>query len=140
MYDELLKFSIYFHGHLGPFLVLGLRAGLLANKLIGRNPLSNLARVRLPLKKPYSCFLDGIQISTGCTLGKLNIVALNDSEIVVEIQSNSRLLVINVRKSIIKEIMENLKSISAEKEAEKIWKYKDIDLFIWKIFRGSFTR
>ncbi len=31
------------------------------------------ADVRCPERTPYTCFLDGIQFSTGCTMGKGNI-------------------------------------------------------------------
>lgn len=29
--------------------------------------------VKTPVKIPYTCAIDGIQVSTGCTMGKLNI-------------------------------------------------------------------
>lgn len=61
-----------FHGHLGPWLVLGLRAGIRARRL-GGSPLSRRAVVWCPAKTPYSCFIDGIQFAAGCTLGKANI-------------------------------------------------------------------
>ncbi|MBS7287399.1 MAG: formylmethanofuran dehydrogenase subunit E family protein [Candidatus Freyarchaeota archaeon] len=64
--EDLLKFAVRLHGHLGPFLVLGLRAGLAARRLIGK-PAS--VEVNVSPKPPVSCVIDGIQASSGCTVG-----------------------------------------------------------------------
>jgi len=71
--DELLEQAARFHGHLGPFLVLGLKAGLRAVEILGWKPLKMMATIILVRKIPYTCFLDGVQFATGCTLGKGNI-------------------------------------------------------------------
>ncbi len=132
--EELLDFASYLHGHLGPFLVLGLKAGLLANKLIGRDPMGNLVRVYLPMRRPYTCFLDGVQVATGCTLGKLNIKVFEaTNEIRMEICGSKASLVIEVKKEILKEILESFKSIPMEEEALKIWNREDSCLFTWKM-------
>jgi formylmethanofuran dehydrogenase subunit E len=62
-----------FHGHLGPWLALGLRAGLRARRVVSPDPFCLTAFVRCPGRTPYTCFLDGIQFGSGCTLGKGNI-------------------------------------------------------------------
>ena len=59
-----------FHGHLGPYVVIGYRMGKIAKakytkrfhcvSKTGPNP-------------PISCLIDGIQMSSGCTMGKGNI-------------------------------------------------------------------
>ena len=71
--NPLLQAGGRFHGHIGPFLAVGLRMGLLANERIGRDPMGMKATVRVEGRPPRSCVLDGIQYSTGCTLGKYNI-------------------------------------------------------------------
>ena len=71
--DELLKRAVEFHGHLGPFLALGLKAGLLANSLLGKDCFEMEATVVTEPSPPTSCFVDGIQFVTGCTMGKRNI-------------------------------------------------------------------
>ncbi len=62
-----------FHGHVGPFLAIGLRMGGMANEVLGRDPMKMEASVRVEARPPRSCVLDGIQYSTGCTMGKGNI-------------------------------------------------------------------
>jgi formylmethanofuran dehydrogenase subunit E len=62
-----------FHGHLGPWLALGLKAGLRVRRELAASPFQLFARVYCPAKPPHSCFLDGVQFGSGCTLGKGNI-------------------------------------------------------------------
>jgi formylmethanofuran dehydrogenase subunit E len=62
------------HGHLGPFLVAGIRLGLLALELLdspgyfGIHAESDTGSIT-----PLSCLTDGIQIGSGCTAGKGNL-------------------------------------------------------------------
>lgn len=63
-----------FHGHLGPYVVIGYRMGKLALlKLDSEGHFGLSAEVYSPLKPPRSCLIDGIQLGSGCTLGKGNI-------------------------------------------------------------------
>jgi formylmethanofuran dehydrogenase subunit E len=69
--DEAVKF----HGHLGPWLVIGYRAGIVARNMLKPKDIHALqCIVRIPSKVPYSCSVDGVQASTCCTLGKGNII------------------------------------------------------------------
>ena len=70
---NVLKQAARFHGHLGPWLVLGLHAGAYARKKLAASPFELNARVFCPAGTPYTCFVDGIQFSSGCTMGKGNI-------------------------------------------------------------------
>jgi formylmethanofuran dehydrogenase subunit E len=63
-----------FHGHIGPFLAIGLRMGKIANEALGRDPMETRASVVVEPRPPRSCIVDGIQYATGCTMGKGNIV------------------------------------------------------------------
>jgi formylmethanofuran dehydrogenase subunit E len=78
--NPLLQAGGRFHGHIGPFLAVGLRMGLAANERIGRDPMGMKATVRVEGRPPRSCVVDGIQYSTGCTLGKGNIAIEPDSK------------------------------------------------------------
>jgi formylmethanofuran dehydrogenase subunit E len=62
-----------FHGHLGPYVVLGYRAGKLAQDTLGANAFKLTADVFTGHEPPVSCFADGVQMGSGCTLGKNNI-------------------------------------------------------------------
>jgi len=72
--EELMHRARQFHGHLGAWLVLGLRAGeygvkrLEAEKWFGLRVL-----VECQTRPPERCLVDGLQLSTGCTYGKGNI-------------------------------------------------------------------
>ncbi len=66
-----------FHGHLGPYVVIGHRMGLAARSgLEGRLHCEVFCGTRPPL----SCLIDGIQFSSGCTMGKGNISVAGESE------------------------------------------------------------
>ncbi len=71
--DKLEKLGM-FHGHIGPYVVIGMRLGEYALESLGADPHFGIeAFVRCAGATPESCLLDGIQFSTGCTLGKQNI-------------------------------------------------------------------
>ncbi|MGC9308102.1 MAG: formylmethanofuran dehydrogenase subunit E family protein [Thermoplasmatota archaeon] len=71
--DDTLRRIERFHGHLGPYVVIGYRMGLLSNQILGDNPFAKSAVTWTGTTPPVSCIIDGIQLSSGCTLGKGNI-------------------------------------------------------------------
>ena len=70
-----------FHGHLGPFVVVGYRMGMVANRLLGEDAFAKTAVVLAGSKPPRSCVIDGIQLSSGCTTGKGTISAVDQGEV-----------------------------------------------------------
>jgi len=73
--EEILVRIEDFHGHLGPYVILGFRAGQLALRSLGAVGYFDLeARVWSGTKPPLSCFADGVQLGSGCTTGKGNLV------------------------------------------------------------------
>ena len=60
---ELLEKAVKIHGHLGPFLVLGVRMYLLAERLLG----GNVQRCEIEVldRTPYLCAVDGIKAVMG---------------------------------------------------------------------------
>lgn len=69
-----LKEAVKFHGHLGPYLILGILAGEYGLKKIKAKKYFGLEiKVWGADKKPKSCLIDGLQLSTGATYGKDNI-------------------------------------------------------------------
>lgn len=60
---ELLEKAVNFHGHLGPFLVLGLRMSLKAEEILGEKP--ERCVVETVNSKPYLCAVDGVRVMLG---------------------------------------------------------------------------
>ena len=67
--NETLKQIERFHGHLGPYVVIGYKMGEIANQQLGPEPFSKKVVVWTGTTPPLSCVIDGIQMSSGCTLG-----------------------------------------------------------------------
>lgn len=96
-----------FHGHLGPFLVLGYLAGALAVKMLKpANEHELKAEVRVPLRRPYSCIVDGVQCSSRCTLGKGNIEVKNSEEYALIFRKGDKGLRLDIRREIIEKFLE----------------------------------
>lgn len=73
---DLLRF---FHGHIGPYAVLGYRIGQRAMDALAAGKYFDMDIEVTGLKTtPYTCLIDGLQVSTGCTLGKGNIAVAPD--------------------------------------------------------------
>jgi formylmethanofuran dehydrogenase subunit E len=127
---ELLQRAVEFHGHLGPYLVLGLRAGLYANQVLGRDPMKTEAFIQTKTTPPESCFADGVQLSTGCTFGKGNISLQQGEGLLVTFKKNSQELALKLKK----EIIEEMNALPSE---EKAWEDLAEDLYqreVEKIF------
>ena len=76
---EYLAAGQLLHGHKCPAMPLGLRAGAAAMNALGVERSTDgqlLARVELGEHHCAHCFADGVQMITGCTFGKGNIVQL----------------------------------------------------------------
>jgi pyrimidine-specific ribonucleoside hydrolase len=58
-----------FHGHLGVFSIVGAKMGIKARELFGVGADMIEVTTFAGTKPPYSCLNDGIQVSTGATLG-----------------------------------------------------------------------
>lgn len=69
-----------FHGHYCPFMPLGYRMGILALKKLEIERVKDHGVFCFPEmgnRHPQTCMIDGLQIATGCTYGKLLIERLN---------------------------------------------------------------
>lgn len=94
-----LQRMLEFHGHVGPYVVLGFRAGMLARKRLDSPGYFDLDATALcPLEKPMSCFLDGIQLGSGCTAGKRNLNIQEGPSIQCTFQSkNGRAILVHLK-------------------------------------------
>jgi formylmethanofuran dehydrogenase subunit E len=99
-----------FHGHLGPFLVIGVRIASLAKKILNANAGESnklLVTAKLPLLTPFSCVIDGIQATTQCTVGNQKLrVENSQAQIIVcfKLQNPDKTLKVHVNPKIIEEL------------------------------------
>jgi inosine-uridine nucleoside N-ribohydrolase/formylmethanofuran dehydrogenase subunit E len=68
-----------FHGHLGVFSIVGAKMGIRAREIFGVGPDMLVVVTYAGSKPPYSCLNDGIQVSTGATVGMGTIHLASDS-------------------------------------------------------------
>jgi formylmethanofuran dehydrogenase subunit E len=133
--EDLIPIATHFHGHLGPYLILGLKAGLAAIEYLGRDPFHTKAIITTKGFPPTSCFIDGIQLSTGCTLGKMNIEARRGEDLSALFTLNERTLRIKVKKETLKKVecllspetVERLALELAGRETEELFEFDKED-------------
>ena len=108
--DESLEArAIEFHGHDGPFMTLGLRMGLTALEMLDCKGWFGLkCEVRLNWNPPDSCVIDGIQSSTGCTMGKKNITVVEKPGVEAVFTSKHKMLNIKLKDEVIEKIKNNM--------------------------------
>ncbi|NJE84844.1 formylmethanofuran dehydrogenase [Thermococcus sp. CX2] len=78
--EGILEIAREFHGHVCPYLALGIRASLIAMEELGVGRLdysSSVDESVLAIVEVNSCFTDGVQVTTGCTLGNNSLVYLD---------------------------------------------------------------
>jgi len=114
--NELLDRAVEFHGHLGPFLVLGVKAGLLANSILGKDCFETRAVVGTDPNPPHSCFIDGVQLVTGCTMGKGNIRIRRSKSIFVLFSKKGKTVKLRLRRK----VLDFIRKSSSEKDSERV--------------------
>lgn len=128
--EEALKQLEKFHGHLGPYVVIGYKMGLISNHFLGEDSFSKKAIVWTGLKPPISCIIDGIQLSSGCTLGKGNIEVNNGNIPKVEFRGKTgSKLEILLKNEIRNEIDTTVNEDNIIEYSKKIYNKKDDELF-----------
>jgi formylmethanofuran dehydrogenase subunit E len=96
-------------------MVIGLRMGLLAlERLNCRGWFDIRCHAALTLKPPCSCVIDGIQCSTGCTLGKHNIEVETSDEIKAEFTNGGKSIKVALRQEVFRSIQDGLAEGSDE--------------------------
>jgi formylmethanofuran dehydrogenase subunit E len=81
--------AVQLHGHLGPWLVAGVRMGAAGLRAVRGNGYFDVEiTVEGPLAlPPQACFLDGIQVATGATLGKRNLKWTEARQLAVRVKN-----------------------------------------------------
>ena len=107
----LMEKAVDFHGHLGPFLVIGVRMGRIGLERLG-NPAYNslVITASLPLKVPFSCIIDGLQVSTNCTIGNQKLSLRDSHTIQVRFQreDNKQEILVTLNRSMFEKIKSQL--------------------------------
>lgn len=134
---DMVERGIKLHGHSGPYLNLGIRMGLLAlDQLDAKGYFGLSTEVELEYRTPMSCLIDGLQISTGCTMGKGNIkVKNNPAPIKVTIKSEQKSITITIKPEIYQ--LMDFKKNTDEDLAEKILKMGDRELFDYSVINET---
>ena len=117
------------HGHLGPFLVAGIRMGLLALRELGSGGYFGLrAESEAGSTTPLSCLNDGVQIGSGCTAGKGNLrVVSEDGPRVRFTSDDGRWITIELRS----EVENSFRGSDPIVKAREIETIPEEELFEW---------
>lgn len=130
--EKLLNSLRAFHGHLGPFAMLGYRAGLLAvRELDAPTHFGVHAKVTCPPQPPPSCFADGVQFSTGCTYGKRNIEmeASDEVALTLSVRDSGAELTVVPRREVIDRFGRWMEEADDETAALRVLEMSDDELF-----------
>lgn len=121
-----------FHGHLGPYVVVGYRMGRAAIEATGSSGHFGIgARVFSILAPPRSCLIDGVQMGSGCTLGKRNIEieAHDGPPYAVFVTTEGDTVVVSLRPAIPDSIARWIEESGVEAAGMKIWEMDAETLF-----------
>ncbi|MFH0762988.1 MAG: formylmethanofuran dehydrogenase subunit E family protein [Candidatus Omnitrophota bacterium] len=127
-----LKEGIKFHGHLGPWLVLGLLVGEAAISKLGCKKHFGLSvKAWGANQRPKSCLIDGLQLATGATYGKGNIEKLNGRAVKIEVCSRdaNKKAVFKLRQDLLKRLEKADTHEESEILAKIIFRSKPSKLF-----------
>jgi len=129
---EALQQARRFHGHLGPCVTIGLRLGYTALERLQARPYFGLKiHAFCPPQPPPSCCLDGLQISTGCTLGKRNIEWTASEEIKAHFLNvdTGQTLCLLLKPGLLEKAIGWMKNLGEEEASLKIWHLPEEELF-----------
>jgi formylmethanofuran dehydrogenase subunit E len=108
---------VQFHGHLGPAVVAGARMGMIGLRAVEAKGYFDVeVTCEGPLAKPpQACFLDGVQVATGATMGKRTLQWVQAEQIVVRIKNTRTGKTVDLRPT--PALMELLASFKSQPKA-----------------------
>ncbi len=133
--DAMIDRGIRLHGHEGPFLIAGIRMGLLALDLLQSPGYFGIeAESDAGSTPPLSCLSDGIQIGSGCTVGKGNLRVTTACRPVVRfVDARGRTLTVELRPDILDAFLTG----NVEETGTVARQAPACDLFLWKWVESS---
>jgi len=134
---SLIENAVRFHGHLGPFLVIGVRMGDMAKRYLDlddKNSRKLHVSIKTPLFTPFSCVIDGIQATTSCTVGNQKLKIKNSTKEITarfKLQSSDKTMKISVKPEVVKTLIEEMsKGAIPEQLAAKVLNIQEEQLFV----------
>ena len=135
--DAVLRKAEDFHGHLGPFLVIGVRMGLVGVRELGVNKNDGLQVTAMTQPFiPFSCVIDGIQVATHCTIGNKKLRLKDSSRISASFKFlDEKQVIVTVNPTMLerlkgKLLSKDISSEEAQKLAENVASMPEEELFI----------
>jgi len=113
-----------FHGHLGPYAVIGLKMGHVANRYLGESGFDKKAVIETGTTPPISCIVDGIQFSSGCTLGKGNIEVKDQKQPIALFSNGQDRIKVQLREEIHRRIDGKMDDQNMERISVEIYEMK----------------
>ena len=120
-----------FHGHLGVFSIVGAKMGIKAREYFGAGPDVLTVISYAGTKPPYSCLNDGIQVSTGATIGQGLIT------VVTQPQTRPEAVFTYHERSLRLKLKEEYLALIEHDIEEGILKFGLTDDGYWKMIRRS---
>ena len=120
-----------FHGHLGAFSIVGAKMGIKARELFGVGADILEVTTYAGTKPPYSCLNDGIQVSTGATLGMgtIHVATHGKTKPSAIFIYKNRSIRISLKKEYLEQVDADIK--------EGIMKFGLLDDGYWKLIRHN---
>jgi pyrimidine-specific ribonucleoside hydrolase len=120
-----------FHGHLGVFSIVGAKMGIKARELFGVGADMLEVTTYAGTKPPYSCLNDGIQVSTGATLGMgtIHLATHSKTKPSAIFTYKDRSIRISLKKEYLEQVDADIK--------EGIMKFGLMDDGYWKLIRHN---
>jgi len=120
---NLIRKATELHGHLGPFLVIGVRMGLIGVRELKAKENNNELRATVMLRccVPFSCVIDGIQMATKCTIGNQKLNLIDSSGISAEFELQRKKVIVTVNPTAFNRLKNRLLSKKIpQEETEKL--------------------
>jgi formylmethanofuran dehydrogenase subunit E len=126
---EPLQRAKAFHGHLGPNVTLGLRMGRLIVDRFGGEPFSFRITSFTGWTPPVSCIIDGLQLSTPCTVGNGYLRIVEEGVLRAIARKEGREIDIRVRPEIAERVKTEFDRNHEEVLPLALWTMNDRELF-----------
>ena len=117
-----------FHGHLGPYLVVGLRMGRAVVREFGAKPFTYQITARTGKRPPNSCLVDGVQLATPCTTGNGGLVVESERAMSIAACRSGETLVVSLRDEVCARIEHECTEENQERFALEIWEMPEDEL------------